>query len=152
MYNASISQFYQTTTYIIMINYEFNPWDNWDYADYNETKENVEWDIIGEWKYRDGERDFYVRITDVDLTNETIELEYNLVNVEAGGIFYGEIKTLRTNGVVSRYFGENYEYCRYVEDPDHYPLIWIYTGKEEDYGSNGIGYGVMVNDYWLTRQ
>ena len=149
-YSTSVSEYYRTNEYLIAIQYTFTPWNSWDNVSYDTTQTNVTWDIIGEWRYRDDTRDFYIRITDYDLENNSIKLEYTLINVDTRSALHG-IQNLSTNGIVERYFGQYDWNQRYVDDPDYFSFIWIYT-EEASLDPGGIGYGVSVNGYWLTKQ
>lgn len=153
-YSTSVSQYYQITEYLITIQYKFTPRNSWDNVSYDETQTKITWDIFGEWRYRDDTRDFYVRITDYDLENKCIKLEYILVNVPVKKEYsvYSSEETLNTNGIVERYFGEYNKYSHNVEEQDYYDFIWIYTGKESQSTIDGVGCGVNVGGYWLKKQ
>jgi len=84
-YTASKTEYYLKTVYDISAVYEFSPDCSWDWCYPTETIREQIPDVVGEWRYthyRDnGElmEDYYVNITDVDMVNNSISLEYSFI-------------------------------------------------------------------------
>lgn len=76
---------YLNVLYLEQANYTYSPNMGWS-CNISESLSNYSFDFIGEWEYKEGNKNFYVNILAFDMENETVTLEYNISGwVKANG-------------------------------------------------------------------
>ncbi len=175
LYSASKTEYYLKTVYDVSLVYEFVPELSWDWYYPNESiKEQIP-DVVGKWRYQyyksNGELliDYYVNITNVDVEQETISLEYNFVGyIIDNGFMADEYVNFDSGGVIEVPFEYREQYYKdndntvliytlelpkasCFESYDDPPEISLYLGGERPVFGYGE-YGVEVCHDNLERQ
>ena len=157
-YTASISQYYLKTDYLVAVLYEFRPGSLWGTAEILSEETERTPDLLGEWVYQDDELNLWMNIASIDWEDKLITLEYRLENVTVQGRYSirAQIKTISSDGLVTLSLGveRNEAYATI------YPLhgenmssksVWLYFSETATLTNGGVGSGVAIEGYWLTR-
>ncbi len=169
-YEAHKYAYYVKTTTRVTYTFTFTPEYRWSSYEVSSNKDETVTDIVGVWRYKDGDIDLCVNVLDFEPSSGRIALEYSLVNIVRRDYLRGGPGTFTfySNGVFSQTVDGQLTQSRAGERGKRWCYLNLQDGTEVSVvvgcpfsgGNSSItpagvdrdDCGIWVSGYWLTKE